>query len=224
MRLQDEEFDMVCVSDLNRTRQTWAQISKQQGFRHNEENSKIRYDARLREKGGGVLEGQPLNVFKQQSITSGVDLRLYKPEGGERWQDVMNRAENFLTEISDELLQKKPTGEVKQKKLLIVTHGGFIGEFLNVVRKLAGRQPIYNNSAKNTAMYIIKFERNAKSSLKARILLENDNEHLKLKINPTEVADGQEEEKKAAPDSQGIEEVKSIGYVGSDQSKSKMPQ
>ena len=85
MRLQDEEFDMVCVSDLNRTRQTWAQISKQQGFRHNEENSKIRYDARLREKGGGVLEGQPLNVFKQQSITSGVDLRLYKPEGGERW-------------------------------------------------------------------------------------------------------------------------------------------
>ena len=74
-------------------------------------------------------------------------------------------------------------------------------------------------------MYIIKFERNAKSSLKARILLENDNEHLKLKINPTEVADGQEEEKKAAPkviDSQGIEESKSIGHVGSNQSK--MPQ
>ena len=123
-------------------------------------------------------------------------MRLYKPEGGERWQDVMNRAENFLTEISDELLPKKPT-EVKQKKLLIVTHGGFIGEFLNVVRKLSGRQPVYNNSAKNTAMYILKFERNAKSGLKARILLENDNEHLKLKINPTVTEDNQEEEKKA---------------------------
>ena len=74
-------------------------------------------------------------------------------------------------------------------------------------------------------MYIIKFERNAKSGLKAKILLENDNEHLKLKINPTEVTDGQEEEKKeAAPkviDSQGIEESKSLGYSGSGQSKSK---
>ena len=66
-------------------------------------------------------------------------MRLYKPEGGERWQDVMNRAENFITEISDELLPKKPTGEVKLKKLLMVCHGGFIGEFLNVVRKLSGR-------------------------------------------------------------------------------------
>ena len=62
--------------------------------------------------------------------------------------------------------------------MLVVTHGGFIGEFLNVCRKLAGRQPVYNNSAKNTAMYVIKFERNAKDGLKSSVLLENDNSHL----------------------------------------------
>ena len=61
---------------------------------------------------------------------------------------------------------------------MVVTHGGFIGEFFNVVRKLAGRQAVYNNSAKNTAMYIVKFERNAKDGLKSRTLLENDNSHL----------------------------------------------
>lgn len=206
---------MVCCSDLNRTRQTWAQISKMQGFRHNEENSKIRYDARLREKGGGVLEGQPLQVFKKESMMAGMDLRLYKPEGGERWQDVMDRAESFLTEITDELLPKKGSTEIKQKQILVVTHGGWIGEFLNVVRKLGGRQAIYNNSAKNTAMYIIKFERNAKSGLKPRIILENDNEHLKLKINPTE--DNEEEEKKAVPSE--TEETKAKEYADIIQSR-----
>ena len=67
----------------------------------------MRYDARLREKGGGVLEGQPLNAFKSAATKAGVDLRMYKPEEGERWQDVMNRAENFLVEITDELLPKQ---------------------------------------------------------------------------------------------------------------------
>ena len=42
-------------------------------------------------------------------------------------------------------------------------------------------------------MYIIKFERNAKDGLKSKMLLENDNAHLMLKINP-ELSN--EEEKK----------------------------
>ena len=79
------------------------------------------------------------------------------------------------------------------KTVLVVTHGGFIGEFLNVVRKLSGRPAVYNNSAKNTAMYIVKFERNAKDGLKAKILLENDNAHLMLKPNP--INPNEEEEK-----------------------------
>ena len=70
---------MVCVSDLNRTRQTWAQISAKQGFRHNEDNLKLRYDHRLREKGGGVLEGLPLTEFKKAARLAATDLRMYKP-------------------------------------------------------------------------------------------------------------------------------------------------
>ena len=85
----------------------------------------------------------------------------------------MERGQDFLTEIADELLPKKKQEkgkkipEQRQSKVLVVTHGGFIGEFQNVCRKFAGRQPIYNNSAKNTAMFIIKFERNATDGLKS---------------------------------------------------------
>ena len=107
MRLQDESFDLVCVSDLNRTRQTWQNISLMQGHRHKEEDGKVRFDSRLREKGGGVLEGSPLNTFKQQAARAGIELRMYSPEGGERWHDVMLRARDFLTEVTDELLPKK---------------------------------------------------------------------------------------------------------------------
>ena len=85
LRLKDERFDLVCVSDLNRTRQTWAEISIKQNHRHSEENNNLRFDARLREKGGGVLEGEPLTAFKQAANAAGIGLRLYKPKDGERW-------------------------------------------------------------------------------------------------------------------------------------------
>jgi broad specificity phosphatase PhoE len=41
------------------------------------------------------------------------------------------------------------------KRVLIVTHGGFIGEFMNVVRALLVKPAIYANNARNTAMYIV---------------------------------------------------------------------
>ena len=70
------------------------------------------------------------------------------------------------------------------KRILVVTHGGFIGEFMNVVRRLMGKPPVYSNNAKNTAMYIVQFDRNAKGGLKPKVLLENDNSHIKLELSP----------------------------------------
>ena len=46
-----------------------------QGGRHREEDGKVRFDARLREKGGGVLEGSPLHTFKNQAKAAGMELR-----------------------------------------------------------------------------------------------------------------------------------------------------
>ena len=63
---------------------------------------------------------------------------------------------------------------------------------------LEGRQPIYDNSAKNTAMYIIRFERNAKDGLKTKIVMKNDNSHLQLSLDGATPATNNEEEKKQA--------------------------
>jgi len=89
-------------------------------------------------------------------------------------------------------------------RVLTVTHGGFIGEFLNVVKLLEGKQPVYDNSAKNTAMFIVRFQRNAKGSLKPTLLMKNDNSHLQLNLKhailpkPAEAAPVKEEKKRAS--------------------------
>ena len=80
-----------------------------QGHRHREDDGKVRFDARLREKGGGVLEGSPLGRFKQEADRAGMELRRYKPEEGESWHDVMMRAQSFVNDITTEFLAPKKT-------------------------------------------------------------------------------------------------------------------
>ena len=46
-----------------------------QGDIYREEDGKVRFDSRLREKGGGVLEGSPLGVFKTLANQAGKELR-----------------------------------------------------------------------------------------------------------------------------------------------------
>ena len=89
----------------------------------------------------------------------------------------MDRAENFLHDMADRFIPKNPT-QPGLYRILMVTHGGFIGEFLNVVRKCQGKPPIYNNNAKNCAIYCVRFQRNAKGGLYPTIVVENDNSHL----------------------------------------------
>ena len=83
--------------------------------------------------------------------------------------------------MATKFIPKTATGNVLTR-ILIVTHGGFIGEFLNVIRKYQGKGPVYNNSAKNCAMYTLTLQRNAKGGLKPVITLENDNSHLQLTL------------------------------------------
>mmetsp|Transcript_11278 Transcript_11278/g.13302 ORF Transcript_11278/g.13302 Transcript_11278/m.13302 type:complete len:93 (-) Transcript_11278:490-768(-) len=92
----------------------------------------------------------------------------------------MLRAQSYINSITEEFLptkasQKSGAKAPKNIKVLTVTHGGFIGEFLNCIKMLEGRQPVYDNSAKNTAMFIVRFERNAKDGLKPKLMMKNDN-------------------------------------------------
>ena len=110
----------------------------------------------------------------------------------------MNRAKDFIIELSgtyltneNELNKDSERNEEEKKsidinkestRILVVTHGGFIMEFMNVVRNLQGMAPIYNNSSKNTSITIVKFEKGKDGKLAASVLLENDNSHLNEQV------------------------------------------
>ena len=108
----------------------------------------------------------------------------------------MERAESFLQEIAERFIPKNPT-QSGTFRVLMVAHGGFIGEFFNVVRKYQGKPPIYNNSAKNCAIFCVRFQRNAKGGLTPTVVLENDNSHLQIAF-PAEGSSEPEEETKQA--------------------------
>lgn len=91
--LQNEFFHCAYVSDLNRTKKTYELISI--SFKHCK-NIKVFYESLIREKSGGDLEGQSLDLPKKLAQENNIDIRLFRPPNGECWNDVYNRAETFL--------------------------------------------------------------------------------------------------------------------------------
>lgn len=173
----------------------------------------------------------PLSTTLQKAKEEGVPCRDYRPEKGESWVDVMDRAKQFFDEIVKSYvfgkpaevpkIIKEPEGveEVKElavsikkkvvisapkmilkkevkktvpktyPKVLAVTHGGFIMEFMNVYRTMKGVGISDKNMAKNTAIFVIQAECaackdkckgtcGAKKALGLKMLVSNDNTHI----------------------------------------------
>ncbi len=101
----------IFSSDLMRCKQT-AQIFAEYL------SVSIEYDARLRERNFGTLEGKKIDEFEtglwQKDINQEYD---YRPYGGESVLDVRTRLESVLSDIRNEY----PDGHV-----LIVAHGGIV--------------------------------------------------------------------------------------------------
>ena len=72
-------FDYVYVSDLQRTRDTFECISKE-----NPSVSEVdrEYISLIREKDGGVLNGKPLKTWKERADLLKMNIRSYKCENG----------------------------------------------------------------------------------------------------------------------------------------------
>ena len=60
---------------------------------------------------------------------------------------------------------------------LVVTHGSVIREFLNVVHFMKGEPIEIFHGTRNTAVYNIRFQRDASGALMPEILLSNDDSH-----------------------------------------------
>jgi len=106
--LSSETFEAIYVSDLGRTRETYDNISA--AFK-NKEILNVIYTSLIREKGGGILEGQHLDVWKKKAIEANIPLRKYKCEGAESWEDVSTRADKFLRVLVDKYVRCKKEEE-----------------------------------------------------------------------------------------------------------------
>ena len=64
-------------------------------------------------------------------------------------------------------------------RVLVVTHGSFIREFLNVVHVMKGEPVDASHRASNTAIYTIRMTRDKHGALMPEILLFNDDSHVR---------------------------------------------
>jgi fructose-2,6-bisphosphatase len=168
-RLQDVEFAGIYISDLNRTKQTADAVLRKLG-----PGVPAFTDSRLREKGAGQYEGYKIGYIEHMTRLSGQPHRVFRPPGGESWEDVASRSRSFMREIlhrycvcSDQngrplshrgydasgrgtpVMVSNHAAPLEPKRILIVTHGGFISEFLS---SAVGGVP---NCAKNCSIFVL---------------------------------------------------------------------
>lgn len=166
-RLSGQHFDRVFCSDLKRAVDTLRFVHDASACNFPEPT----YTKLLRERSGGLLEGQPLSALQNAMLADGrVAFREWRPEGGESWEDVSQRAHAFLDHLLAELRTARGTSPTR---VLAITHGGFIHELL------AALGAHMNGRAGNTAVYELSL-RVAKSGKcwSATLLHVNDTSHL----------------------------------------------
>ena len=94
--------------------------------------------------------------------------------------DVYERAKSYITDTTDRFMPTSVNASELSDtpaRVLVVTHGGFIREFLNVVHDMKGEPLDSAHQATNTAVYNVRFQRNDSGGLVPEVLLSNDNSH-----------------------------------------------
>lgn len=105
--LNPEDYDSIVSSDLQRAYHT-AELALP--------NTQIQADPRLRELHFGVMEGRTLEENQQHPsyLPWKTDPFAHKPEGGESFEDLLERALDWLSEIPED------------SSVLAFSHNGFI--------------------------------------------------------------------------------------------------
>ena len=129
-------------------------------------------------------------------------IRDFAAPEGESWKDVNSRARNFIqTEIVAKFFRNKNheeskspfeqnIHEIKPKNLqiLVVSHGGFIMEFVNAIKYFQSpetHEDKFKNNTKNTSITIFRLTQDLSDKadrIKYDITLQNDNSHLEMTI------------------------------------------
>jgi len=142
----------------------------------------------LREKHGGILEGQKQKAFKDLAKENNKDIRDFFVKEGESWKDVNSRAKDFLVNevINKHLLIKEEEKSGHEsppvQNMLVVTHGGFIMEFLHVVKKFQDQRyvEVFKNNAKNGCLFVFNLVSKNNKFPTFSIEIDNDAAHMDM--------------------------------------------
>ncbi|MGW9124722.1 histidine phosphatase family protein [Paenibacillus chitinolyticus] len=126
-RLRGEAWDGIISSDLKRAKESAQLISERSGI------PIAGTDSRLREKGFGQVEGTTLQERLDRWGPDWLQLEL----GGETDEQVRSRWLSFYADLS----VKSP-----RSRMLIVSHGAFIGRALETMRLERRDDPLTNAS------------------------------------------------------------------------------
>ncbi len=161
-RLKSERFDAILCSDSARARQTCEHIHK------HHKHLKVEYLPELRERDWGVFKGTHFSVSQKFVEAAGLARELYRPEGGENFDDVAKRAKQAWQLITNKCS--------KHSNVLIVGHGTFNCFLISAAQKIDDREHVLRLRDKQiipTTLNIL--ESDGKS---ARIVCIGDTSHL----------------------------------------------
>lgn len=156
-RLKDEKIDVIFSSDLLRAKNTTREIEKYH-------NIPVHYDKELNERCMGIFEGRPVEEYEKALNESGLDIGDFRPEGGESFTELRERAKRFLERLRE---------EYKGKTVLISSHGWFSAMLLGILLNMPIEEAA-DLDLENASINIIELGENAEH--KAHLI--NSIEHL----------------------------------------------
>lgn len=106
--------ELIITSPLQRARRLAEHLAQTQ-------HCELRSDARLMEKHFGAWEGEAWDSIARHEIDAwSADILGYTPPGGESAQQLMQRVQNFLCDVT----------QLPQRNIALVAHGGSIRTLL----------------------------------------------------------------------------------------------
>ena len=155
-RLKDERFDAVFSSDLERARDSASMIMEYH-------ESEVICTPLLRERSVGEFEGKSYQYLKDYLEKQGFDFVTFRPKKGENYQDIRNRAIEFLKQLESS----------GKKNVLIVTHGGFLIQFIGELLGYNITKSLSDIEHSNTGIFQVE-----KVGDRWEIIRRNDTSHL----------------------------------------------
>jgi|SRR3989344_1035750 len=165
-RLRAEKISHAYVSTQTRAVQTAKEVLK------HHHQAKLEKTEHLSEQNLGDYASLPKNVIKELRVKSGHAFHMFRPEKGESYADLQDRAVKFF----HNLLKKHSDDDT----LLIVSHGGTLGALmLHLLEKEFTEENYKAHKPDNSAVTVLDISKDGKVDMKVF----NDLGHLNNRHN-----------------------------------------